>query len=94
VPLNGRKLFTFELKVGSAIVSTPVHELDNPRAIAESFAREYNLESRLPGGKATVDKIIGYFETQFADRKAEREKRRAERRERTRSALMWDQQKS
>ena len=93
VPPNGRKLFTFELKVGQAIVSTPVHELDNPRAVAESFAKEHNLESRLPGGRFTVDKIIGYFETQFADRKAEREKRRAERRERTKSVFTADQQK-
>ena len=93
VQANGRKLFTFELKVGQAIVSTPVHELDNPRAVAEGFAREHFLESRLPGGKVTVDKIIGYFEAQFADRKAEREKRRAERRGRTKNALTGDQQK-
>jgi hypothetical protein len=53
--------------------------------IAEAFARDHDLESRLPGGKFTVEKIIGYFETQFEDRKAEREKRRAERRERVRS---------
>jgi hypothetical protein len=67
--------------------------LDNPRAVAESFAKEHNLESRLPGGRFTVDKIVGYFETQFADRKAEREKRRAERRERTKSVFTADQQK-
>ena len=90
---NGRKLFTFELKVGQSVVSTPVHELDNPRAVAESFAEEHNLESRLPGGKVMVEKIIGYFETQFADRKAEREKRRAERRERTSTLCGADQQK-
>ena len=86
-PLQGRKLFTFELKVGSSIISTPIYELDNPRIIAEQFAREHDLESRLPDGKAVVEKIIGYFEAQFVERKAEREKRRAERRERTKIAL-------
>ena len=92
-PTQGRKLFTFELKVGSSIVSTPVHELDNPRLIAEQFVMEHDLETRLPGGKGTVEKIVRYFETQFAERKAEREKRRAERKERMKSALMGEEQK-
>ena len=90
-PAQGRKLFTFELKVGSSIISTPVHELDNPRLIAEQFVKEHDLETRLPGGKGTVQRIINYFERQFAERKAEREKRRAERRERMKSALTGEQ---
>jgi hypothetical protein len=92
VPPNGRKLFTFELKVGQSIVSTPVHELDDPRAVAEQFAIRHDLENRIPGGKGMVEKIVAYFETQFIDRKSEREKRRAERRERMRSSS--EQQKS
>jgi hypothetical protein len=54
--------------------------LDDPRAVAERFAIQHDLENRLPGGKQVVEKIIGYFETQFAERKSDREKRRAERR--------------
>ena len=92
-PGTGRKLFTFELKVGQSILSIPVHELDNPRVVAEQFAKEHNLETRLQGGNVTVEKIIGYFETQFAERKNERGKRRAERRERMKSALTGEQQK-
>jgi hypothetical protein len=86
-PSAGRKLFTFELKVGQSIVSTPVHEMDDPRVIAEQFAKEHDLETRLPGGKATVEKIVYYFESQYVERRREREKRRAERRERMKSSL-------
>ena len=74
-----RKLFTFELKVGETVVSTPVYETDNPRVVAREFARKHDFENRLPGGKGTVDKIVSYFENQFTERKEEREKRRAER---------------
>jgi hypothetical protein len=84
---QGRKLFTFELKVGQSIVSTPVHEMDDPRVVAEQFAREHDLEARLPGGRATVDKIVYYFESQYVERRREREKRRAERRERLKGSL-------
>jgi hypothetical protein len=86
---QGRKLFTFELKVGQSIVSTPVHELDNPREVAEQFAREHDLQNRLPGGQTTVAEIVGYFESQFAERKKERERKRAERRERSMKAAVW-----
>jgi len=78
---QGRKLFTFELKVGQSTVTTPVHENDDPRGVAETFAREHDLEARLPGGRGTVEKIVQYFEAQFIERKEQREKRRAERRE-------------
>jgi hypothetical protein len=85
---QGRKLFTFELKVGQSIVSTPVHEMDDPRTIAEDFARQHDLETRLPGGKATVDRIVYYFESQYVERRREREKRRAERKEKMKGVLM------
>ena len=75
-----RKLFTFELKVGETVVSTPVYETDNPTIVAREFARKHDFENRLPGGKGTVNKIVSYFENQFVERKQEREKRRAERR--------------
>lgn len=88
-----RKLFTFELKIGNSIVSIPVHELDDPRIVADRFAKDHNLEKRLPGGKATVEKIINYFEAQFTERKSEREKRRAERRQKVRNTSSADQQK-
>jgi hypothetical protein len=91
IPHNGRRLFTFELKVGESIVSTQVHELDNPRAVVEQFAIQHDLENRIPGGKGTVEKIVDYFEAQFIDRKSEKEKRRAERRERLKSSA--EQQK-
>jgi hypothetical protein len=94
IPPNGKKLFTFELKVRDSVVSTPVHELDDPRAIAEKFAIQHDLENRLPGGKQVVDRIIGYFEVQFAERKSDREKRRAERRGRERLRIFAEQQKS
>jgi hypothetical protein len=68
-----------------------VHELDDPRAVAEEFAREHHLETRLPGGKETVDKIVYYFECQYLERKREREKRRAGRRERNmRQSMMGE----
>jgi hypothetical protein len=89
-PIQGRKLFTFELKVGESIVTTPVHENDDPRGVAETFAKEHDLESRLPGGRGTVEKIVQYFETQFIERKEQREKRRSERREK----LMKQRQES
>ena len=79
--------------MGDEIVATPVHELDNPRAVAEKFVKDNDIEKRLPGGKGTVEKIIAYFETQFAERKREREKRRNERRERMKNAFATDQQK-
>ena len=66
-------------------MTTPVHENDDPRSVAEEFAREHNLETRLPGGRGTVEKIVQYFESQFVERKEQREKRRAERRGRMRS---------
>ena len=75
-----RKLFTFELKVGETVVSTPVYETDNPTVVAREFVRKHDFESQLPGGKDTVNKIVSCFENQFAERKQEREKRRAERR--------------
>lgn len=61
------------------MVSTPVYDNDNPTVVAREFAQKHDFESRLPGGKDTVDKIVSYFENQFAARKKEREKRRAER---------------
>jgi hypothetical protein len=82
-----RKLFTFELKVGDTVVSTPVYESDNPTIVAREFAQKHDFESRLPGGKDTVEKIVVYFESQFAERKREREKRRAERK--MKSSLNW-----
>jgi hypothetical protein len=65
--------------------------MDDPRAIAEHFAREHDLETRLPGGKATVDKIVYYFESQYVERRREREKRRAERKEKMRGFLIGEQ---
>lgn len=84
---QSKKLFTFELKLGQSIISTPVHELDDPRFVAEHFVRKHDLETRLPGGKGTVERLVEYFEQQFDERKREREKRRTERRERLKAGL-------
>jgi hypothetical protein len=68
--------------------------LDDPRFVAEQFVKEHDLETRLPGGKGTVEGLVRYFEEQFSERKREREKRRAERRERLKARSSEKQQKT